>query len=101
MSENPVFFMKAYLWAKGENWSEEQVSELVSRFADFLTANGFENPSKKSEEPINTIIVAGQEYHSDEPQKFFERIVNTEDSDVVLIVVPAPNDEEDEKAHFE
>lgn len=94
MSDEPVFFIKAYLWAKSENWSQEQVDELMNRFADFLNENGFENPPKDTAKAVNTIIVAGQEYHPDNAKDFFEAITTCENGDITMIMIPAPDGDE-------
>jgi len=85
--ESPVFFMKAYLWAKDKNWSEEQVDELMSRFADFLVENGF-GSVEGEDEPINSLVLCGQEYQPDEVEVFLQNITTQENADVTCILVP-------------
>jgi hypothetical protein len=81
----PVFYMKAYLWAEGYSWSEEQVDELLSRFADFLVEQGFGNPEDE-DEAISSIVIAGQEERPDNPEEFAFDLVNQEG--VVLVILP-------------
>ena len=86
--EQPVFFMKAYLWANGLNWSEELIDELMDRFADFLVENGF--GSTEEDELVNSVIVVGQEDQPDDAQEFFHNITNGKSSntEVTCMVIP-------------